>query len=220
MLSYKISIGEVKVLIEGMQFANGVQIHPDKKSVLFTESLMARVHRYYFTLFTFSMIFIGFPWIIIFFLSYELSYCLQTFSIILTKNRYYFTGPKKGQDEIFVENLPGTPDNIRLSRDGQSLYLALFRSRPRGDPSKENTLDSLAPWPLLRKAFGEAILILFKFMQDRNVQKLWLHHEEDGSTGNVILLLNFWKSLCGYGELSLCGWGGGDPHEGEVVGEC
>ena len=60
MLSYKISTGEVKVLIEGIQFANGVQIHPDKKSVLFTESLMARVHRYLFTVFTFSIIFMGF----------------------------------------------------------------------------------------------------------------------------------------------------------------
>lgn len=192
MLSYKISTGEVKVLIEGIQFANGVQIHPDKKSVLFTESLMARVHRYYFTLFTFSLIFIGFPWIIIFFLSYELSYISDYFN----KNRYYFAGPKKGQDEIFVENLPGTPDNIRLSRDGQSLYLALFRSRPRGDPAEENTLDSLAPWPLLRKAFGEAILILFKFMQDRKRPEIitpsrWIMMD---SQGDGTPILRGWES--------------------------
>lgn len=42
---YKISTGEIQVLMDGLQFSNGVQIHPDKVSVLFTESLMARVHR-------------------------------------------------------------------------------------------------------------------------------------------------------------------------------
>ena len=125
-------------------------------------------------------------------MNYHIFISGHTFPIILTKNRYYFAGPTKGQDEIFVENLPGTPDNIRLSRDGQSLYLALFRARPRGDPSEENTLDSLAPWPLLRKAFGEAILILFKFMQEtsRNYDSV-TRRMRVLSNFNFIRLLNF-----------------------------
>ncbi|KAL8549993.1 hypothetical protein ACS0TY_008715 [Phlomoides rotata] len=40
-------------------------------------------------------------------------------------NKYYIQGPRKGSTDVFVENLPGLPDNIRY--DGQGLYwIALF----------------------------------------------------------------------------------------------
>ena len=32
--------------------------------------------------------------------------------------RYYLTGPKSGSLEVFADNLPGLPDNIRQSRSG------------------------------------------------------------------------------------------------------
>lgn len=39
--------------------------------------------------------------------------------------KYYIQGPKTGSVDVFVENLPGLPDNIRY--DGQGLYwVALF----------------------------------------------------------------------------------------------
>lgn len=34
--------------------------------------------------------------------------------------KYYIEGPKAGSVEMFVENLPGIPDNIRY--DGHGLY--------------------------------------------------------------------------------------------------
>ena len=33
-------------------------------------------------------------------------------------SRYWFDGPKKGQIEVVIDNLPGYPDNINLSSDG------------------------------------------------------------------------------------------------------
>jgi len=48
LLQFKLSTGELRVLIDGLNFPNGVATHPDRRSVLFTESGTARVHRYYF----------------------------------------------------------------------------------------------------------------------------------------------------------------------------
>ncbi|KAL3619961.1 Strictosidine synthase [Castilleja foliolosa] len=39
--------------------------------------------------------------------------------------RYYIEGPKKGTVDIFVENLPGLPDNIRYDGEGH-YWIALF----------------------------------------------------------------------------------------------
>ncbi|KAF7634134.1 Str_synth domain-containing protein [Meloidogyne graminicola] len=47
-IKYKINSGETEVLIDGLDFPNGVQMHTDKKSFLFCESATARIHRYYF----------------------------------------------------------------------------------------------------------------------------------------------------------------------------
>lgn len=65
---------------------------------------------------------------------------------------YFFAGPKKGRQEMFVDNLPGFPDNIRLSANGKSLYLALFGHRSQHSP---DLLDRLGPWPIARKLLGE-----------------------------------------------------------------
>ena len=67
---------------------------------------------------------------------------------------YYFAGPKKGRHELFVPNLPGFPDNIRLSSSGKSFYIALCMSR-NPDADGENFLDWAAQWPMLRKVIGE-----------------------------------------------------------------
>ncbi len=88
-----------------------VQIHPDKKSVLVTESGSARIQR------------------------------------------YYFAGPKRGRSEIFIDNLPGYPDNVRLSSNGKSFFVALFSARG-GDLLSFS--DRFAQRPLARKLIGEA----------------------------------------------------------------
>ena len=58
--------------------------------------------------------------------------------------RYWLKGPKAGQFEPFIENLPGFPDNISYNgRDG--FWLALFAPR-------DVMLDGLLPYPTLLKA--------------------------------------------------------------------
>lgn len=58
--------------------------------------------------------------------------------------RYWLKGPKAGQFEPFIENLPGFPDNI--SHDGKDgFWLALFAPR-------DVMLDGLLPYPALLKA--------------------------------------------------------------------
>jgi sugar lactone lactonase YvrE len=57
--------------------------------------------------------------------------------------RYWISGPKKGETDIFVDNLPGYPDGISSNgRDGFWLALPTIR-----DPN----YDNLLPKPFLRK---------------------------------------------------------------------
>ncbi|EPG75086.1 strictosidine synthase [Leptospira fainei serovar Hurstbridge str. BUT 6] len=56
-------------------------------------------------------------------------------------HRYWLKGPKAGTSEIWIENLPGFPDNI--SSDGKgTFYLALFTVR---NPMMDNLLHP-RPW--------------------------------------------------------------------------
>jgi len=58
--------------------------------------------------------------------------------------RYWLKGPKAGQFEPFIENLPGFPDNISYNgKDG--FWLALFAPR-------DVMLDGMLPYPALLKA--------------------------------------------------------------------
>ena len=43
-------------------------------------------------------------------------------------NRYWFAGPRKGRREIFLDNLPGYPDNINRASDG-GYWIALLGMR-------------------------------------------------------------------------------------------
>ncbi|KAH7701267.1 Protein F57C2.5 [Aphelenchoides avenae] len=47
-LQVKLSTGKATTLIDGLNFPNGVQMHSDRQSVLITETVGARVIRYYF----------------------------------------------------------------------------------------------------------------------------------------------------------------------------
>ena len=93
--------GQTTVLLDGLQFANGVALAPDGRSVL-----VAQTGRY---------------------------------DVL----RYWLEGNDAGTHEVFIENLPGIPDNI--SSNGRDTYwLALFTVR---NPA----LDALSGWPRLRK---------------------------------------------------------------------
>jgi sugar lactone lactonase YvrE len=56
--------------------------------------------------------------------------------------RYWLKGPKMGTHEIFVDNLPGFPDNISSNRRG-TFWLALFTVR-------NQAVDRLHPSPFLK----------------------------------------------------------------------
>uniref|UniRef100_A0A183CR08 SGL domain-containing protein n=1 Tax=Globodera pallida TaxID=36090 RepID=A0A183CR08_GLOPA len=77
--------------------------------------------------------------------------------ILIVFYSYYFSGLKKGRQQIFVDNLPGFPDNIRLSSNGKSFFVALAFHRSEKSP---HTFDKLGPWPFARKVLGELIKLL------------------------------------------------------------
>jgi sugar lactone lactonase YvrE len=68
-------------------------------------------------------------------------------------HRVWLNGPKQGQSEIFIDNLPGFPDGIS-SNGRDTFWLALVTPR-------DKVLDSLMPHPFLRKA----VLRLPDFLQ-------------------------------------------------------
>ena len=60
--------------------------------------------------------------------------------------RYHLKGIKAGHAEVFVENLPCLPDNIRRSSSG-GYWIACGVTRYDG---KFNTFDFIGRWPLIR----------------------------------------------------------------------
>jgi sugar lactone lactonase YvrE len=73
------------------------------------------------------------------------AYVLVTETGAYRVHRYWLRGAKAGTHELFIDNLPGFPDNIRFNgRDRFWLALPVPRNP---------VLDRLAPHPLLRFAF-------------------------------------------------------------------
>jgi sugar lactone lactonase YvrE len=58
--------------------------------------------------------------------------------------RVWLTGDKRGHLEVFVDNLPGFPDNVTWSPERKAFWIAI------GSPRDAN-LDKLAPHPFVRK---------------------------------------------------------------------
>lgn len=57
--------------------------------------------------------------------------------------RYWLSGDKAGQTDIFIDNLPGFPDNLTYNGDGL-FWMALIYPR-------DKQVDSILPHPFLRK---------------------------------------------------------------------
>ena len=68
-------------------------------------------------------------------------------------------GSKKGQTEVLV-NLPGFPDNIRIS-DHKTLFVGFAATR---HPSKPVLLDLLGEYPLIRNMFTVCIILIFEII--------------------------------------------------------
>ncbi|KAJ8723871.1 hypothetical protein PYW07_007851 [Mythimna separata] len=62
--------------------------------------------------------------------------------------KYYISGPKKGQKEVFADGLPGVPDNLRALPDGSGVLVALYNAF---EPERPPVTQLLAATPLVRK---------------------------------------------------------------------
>ncbi|KAL8532185.1 hypothetical protein ACS0TY_008692 [Phlomoides rotata] len=73
--------------------------------------------------------------------------------------KYYVQGSRKGSVDVFVENLPGLPDNIRY--DGQGLYwVALF--------TDSHFFEVLQRYPLVRKVAAMMVKYATRPNTDKN----------------------------------------------------
>ncbi|KYN29227.1 PREDICTED: adipocyte plasma membrane-associated protein-like [Trachymyrmex cornetzi] len=84
------------------------------------------------------------------------------------KNRimkYNLKGPKAGQQEIFIDGLPGIPDNIHSDGHGGFLLSLIIAD----DPDYPQIFQSLMPHPYLRKMLVRLIMTMelpFKLLND------------------------------------------------------
>ncbi|MGI9666573.1 MAG: SMP-30/gluconolactonase/LRE family protein [Acidimicrobiia bacterium] len=91
--------GAVEVVLDGLQFANGIALDAEEASIFVAETSRYRI------------------------------------------SRHWLKGPNEGTTEIFVDNLPGFPDN--LSVDGDTLWIACASPR-------QGLVDFISPRPWMR----------------------------------------------------------------------
>ena len=100
LMSYDPSSGKTAVHMDGLFFANGVAMGPNKAWLLINETGTGRIHR------------------------------------------YWIEGPRAGESEVFIKELPGTPDNVTF--DGKETFWVSL-------PSLRRSLDVLSDKPALRQ---------------------------------------------------------------------
>ena len=86
----------------------------------------------------------------------DMPYFSLSFSSPIFFSRYHLKGPKAGQSEIFADNLPGLPDNIRLSTSG-GYWVAMTMLRNR---DKFGVVEFIQKRPWLR-SFLARVGVLF-----------------------------------------------------------
>lgn len=98
-------------------------------------------------------------------LSDDESFILVAESLACRIIKYYLKGPKAGQHEIFIEGLPGVPDN--LQSDGQGGFLVTTVITINSEHPQ--FFVTLVPHPYLRKMFVRSLLMFelpFKLLHD------------------------------------------------------
>ncbi|MGW8461277.1 SMP-30/gluconolactonase/LRE family protein [Pseudomonas sp. CLCA07] len=140
LLRYDFQTGKTTVLLDKLEFANGVTLGPDDSFVLVNETGAYRI------------------------------------------SRYWLTGPKAGTHDLFIDNLPGLPDN--LSFNGRDrFWVALYAPR-------SGLLDRTAPHPFVRKMIARAMTVLPKPVEKRafalglDLDGKVIANLQDASTGN------------------------------------
>lgn len=74
-------------------------------------------------------------------------------------SRYWLSGARAGTHDVFVDNLPGLPDNLSFNGQGR-FWVALYAPR-------NALLDGTAPYPLVRKMLVRAMTLLPKPVEKR-----------------------------------------------------
>lgn len=140
LLRYDFQTGKTSVLLDKLEFANGVTLGPDDAYVLVNETGAYRI------------------------------------------SRYWLTGPKAGTHDLFIDNLPGLPDNLAFNgRD--RFWVALYAPR-------NALLDGTAQYPFVRKMIMRALTVLPKPVEKRafvlglDLQGKVIANLQDASSGN------------------------------------
>lgn len=110
LLRYDFGSGETTVLLEGLEFANGVTLGPNEDYVLVNETGAYRI------------------------------------------SRVYLRGEKTGQHDVFIDNLPGLPDNLSFNGTDR-FWVALYTPR-------NPLLDAFSDYPYVRKMLVRAMHVL------------------------------------------------------------
>ncbi|WP_123409016.1 SMP-30/gluconolactonase/LRE family protein [Pseudomonas frederiksbergensis] len=117
LLRYDFQTGKTTLLLDKLEFANGVTLGPDDAFVLVNETGAYRI------------------------------------------TRYWLTGAKAGTHDVFIDNLPGLPDNLAFNgRD--RFWVALYAPR-------NALLDATAAHPFVRKVIVRALMVLPKPVEKR-----------------------------------------------------
>lgn len=111
LLSYCPETKKIRVLLDGLHFANGIQTDKEENYVLINELAKARILK------------------------------------------YHLKGSRVGVFDVFLDNMPGFPDNIRMSHNGTYwVGLAFVRRR-----EKFSFADALGPYPMIRNMLAKII---------------------------------------------------------------
>ncbi|CAG4957521.1 unnamed protein product [Colias eurytheme] len=81
--------------------------------------------------------------------------------------KYYISGPKKGKSEVFVDGLPGTPDNIRALPDKSGIQIALYSASDENNPILTRHLASLPTFRKLLARVTRLIEIPFEYLNSQ-----------------------------------------------------
>jgi hypothetical protein len=128
------------MLLDKLEFANGVTLGPDDAFVLVNETGAYRI------------------------------------------SRYWLSGSKAGTHDLFIDNLPGLPDNLAFNgRD--RFWVALYTPR-------NALLEKTAPLPFVRMMIARAMTVLPKPVEKRafvlglDLDGKVIANLQDGSSGN------------------------------------
>ena len=70
--------------------------------------------------------------------------------------RLYIKGPKLGTSDVFVDNLPGYPDNIKKNTRG-NFYVGMASVRFDGASPIGSFLDIVGPYPSLKRFIAKVM---------------------------------------------------------------